>query len=311
MLKRRFKNVFVLMGGTSSEREVSLVTGKACAKALKQQGYQVTTVDVTGDLSSLLQQLNPKPDAIFNALHGKNGEDGKIQGICDILGIPYTHSGLLASALAMHKGMAKLIFQQLGLQVAKGIIKTRQELSMGIDPMVRPYVIKPIDQGSSVGVVIFRINDNMTLRTPEILCPNQDEFLVEEYIEGRELTVAVMGDKPLAVTELQPVGRFYDYDSKYSEGKTKHILPADIPASIAQMAMEWSLKAHQGLGCRGLTRSDFRWNDKKGDKGLYILEINTQPGMTPLSLAPEQAAWAGITFEELVDWMLENAQCDH
>lgn len=308
---KKYKNVTVLMGGYSSERDISLITGKACAEALRDIGYQVKSVDVSSDLSRLLQQLQPKPDVVFNALHGKFGEDGRIQGILDILQIPYTHSGMLASALAMNKAMARFIFQQLGLQVAKGFVKNRLEILKSRDLMPRPYVIKPLDQGSSLGVVILRKGDNITLQTPHILCPEQDLFLIEEYIEGHELTVGVLGDQAMAVTELQPVGRFYDYESKYSAGKTRHVIPALIPPAITQLAKDWALKAHQGLGCRGLTRTDFRWDERYQEKGLYILEINTQPGMTPLSLAPEQAAYIGMTFKELVNWMVEDAKCDH
>ncbi len=311
MKTKKYTNVTVLMGGYSSERDVSLVSGKACVEALKKAGYQVKAVDVSSDISQLLQQLHPKPDVVFNALHGKFGEDGRIQGILDMLEIPYTHSGMLASALAMNKAMARLVFQQLGLQVAKGFVKSRQEILKSKDLMPRPYVIKPLDQGSSLGVVILRNGDNITLQTPDILCPNQEMFLIEEYIEGCELTVAVLGNQALAVTELQPVGRFYDYESKYSAGKTRHIIPALIPAAITQLAKDWALKAHQGLGCRGLTRTDFRWDERYHEKGLYILEINTQPGMTPLSLAPEQSAYVGITFKELVYRMVEDARCDH
>ncbi len=301
------KRVAVLYGGWSSEREVSLVSGRDCAKALADSGYEVTLIDIEHDLTALIAVLDPAPDVVFNALHGRHGEDGKIQGLLDILEIPYTHSGVLASALAMDKPMAKQLFAAAAIPCPDGRIVRREELVNGpvIDP---PYVIKPVNEGSSVGVHIVREGDN---RPPLDDWPFGETVLVESYIPGRELTVAVMGDRALGVTELRPHEGFYDYAAKYEEGRTTHLCPAPIPDEISDLAMDYALRAHDALGCRGVSRSDFRYDDTRGEPGdLYMLEINTQPGMTPLSLVPEQAAYTGVSFAELVSWMVENAECD-
>ena len=303
------RHVAVLMGGWSAEREVSLVSGKACAEALQEAGYSVSEIVVERDLEKLLAALEPRPKAVFNALHGRWGEDGCIQGVLDILGIPYTHSGLLASALAMNKPMAKRLFAAAGIPVAEGRVVERDAVLAG-DPMPRPYVVKPTAEGSSVGVRIVTKGDN-TLPFERDAWPYGDEVLVERYIPGRELTVSVMGDRALAVTELRPHRGFYDYTAKYTPGKTTHLVPAPVPEAIARATLDYALRAHQALGCRGVSRADFRYDDTKRGRGqLYLLEINTQPGMTPLSLVPEQAAHLGISFAALVSWMVENAACD-
>ena len=298
------KNVAILMGGWSAEREVSLVSGAACSNSLKKAGFQVTPIDVQRDMGSLLTRLYPKPDAVFNALHGRFGEDGCVQGLLDIVNVPYTHSGLLASALAMDKPMSKRLFEAAGIPVAEHMIVTRAQVLAG-DVMDRPYVIKPSNEGSSVGVHIVLEGDNERPFADEVW-PYGDEVMVEAFIPGRELTVSVMGDKPLAVTEITTDHGFYDYSAKYEEGGSIHVLPADIDEEVYDEAMRLALLAHQTLGCRGVSRADFRYD---GDT-LYILEVNTQPGMTPTSLVPEQAAHVGISFEELVTWMVENAECD-
>jgi D-alanine-D-alanine ligase len=305
------RKVAVLMGGWSPEREVSLVSGKACAEGLREGGHQVIEYDVKRDLRALIEFLRPSsgggPDVVFNALHGKYGEDGCIQGVLEILAVPYTHSGVLPSAIAMDKPMARHVFTSLGMRVAEGRVIERQSLAWG-DPMPRPYVVKPIDQGSSVGVHIVREGDN--LAAVELAEAKFGErVLVEKFVPGRELTVAVMGDKPIAVTELRPRTRFYDYEAKYTDGVTERLVPAPIPAEVYELAKDWALMAHEALGCSGLTRTDLRWDDSKPDtSGLVVLEINTQPGMTPLSLAPEQAKWAGISWSQLMTWMVDNAR---
>ena len=279
------RKVAVLMGGWSPEREVSLVSGKACAEGLREGGHQVIEYDVKRDLRALIEFLRPSggggPDVVFNALHGKYGEDGCIQGVLEVLAVPYTHSGVLASAIAMDKPMARHVFTSLGMRVAEGRVIERQSLAWG-DPMPRPYVVKPIDQGSSVGVHIVREGDN--LAAVELAeAKFGDRVLVEKFVPGRELTVAVMGDKPIAVTELRPRTRFYDYEAKYTDGVTEHLVPAPIPAEVYELAKHWALMAHEALGCNGLTRTDLRWDNSKPDtSGLVVLEINTQPGMTPL-----------------------------
>jgi D-alanine-D-alanine ligase len=303
------RRVAVLMGGWSAERDVSLVSGKACAKALQEAGYRVREIVVERDLKKLLAALTPRPEAVFNALHGRWGEDGCIQGVLDILEIPYTHSGLLASALAMNKPMAKRLFEAAGIPVADGKVVPRDAVLAG-DPMPRPYVVKPTDEGSSVGVRIVMAGDN-ALPFERDAWPFGDEVLVERYIPGRELTVSVMGDRALAVTELRPLQGFYDYTAKYTPGKTTHLVPAPVPEAITRACLDYALKAHRALGCRGVSRADFRYDDTRGGRGeLYLLEINTQPGMTPLSLVPEQAAHVGLSFAALVSWMVENAACD-
>jgi D-alanine-D-alanine ligase len=304
------KHVAVLMGGPSSEREVSLVSGRECAAGLRKAGYRVTEIDVGHDLAALLAALSPRPDAVFNALHGRWGEDGCIQGVLNLMQLPYTHSGLLASALAMDKPMAKQIFAAAGLTCPEGVIVHRDEVLAG-DVMARPYVVKPPNEGSSVGVCIVSEGTNepplsgTTWQFGELV-------MVERYVAGRELTVAVMGERPLAVTEIRPQEGFYDYEAKYTqEHAAGHVVPAEVPQAIAEKAMDMALKAHQVLGCRGITRADFRYDDTRGGPGeLFLLEVNTQPGMTPMSLVPEQAAYRGISFAELCAWMVENAACD-
>lgn len=303
------KHVAVLKGGWSAEREVSLVSGKGCAEALKAQGYRVTEIDVGRDIAD--QLLSLKPDVAFNALHGRWGEDGCIQGLLEILGVPYTHSGVLASALAMHKERAKQVFRAAGLPVAEGVVVPRAQAALGhvMDP---PYVIKPVSEGSSVGVFIIREGDN---RPPaELTSPEWnlgDEVMAERYIAGRELTCAVMGEEVLGVTEIVAATQFYDYEAKYKTGGSRHIIPAPIDADTYAEVQRVTLAAHKALGCRGVSRSDFRFDDTRSGKGeLILLEVNTQPGMTPTSLVPELAGLAGYSYGELVSWMVEDASCD-
>ncbi len=307
MAERRYHRIAVLKGGWSPEREVSLNSGAAAAKALREAGYDVFEIDVSRDLGARL--LEAKPDAVFNALHGQWGEDGCVQGLLEIMGLPYTHSGVLASSLAMDKQRAKAIFEDYGIPSPPGKIVSRAEAAKG-HVMETPYVIKPNAQGSSVGVFIVRKGEN---RPPEQLSSDKwdlgDEVLVEKFIPGRELTVAVMGDRPLCVTEITTALAFYDYEAKYAAGGSKHVLPADVPQEITERCLDLALRAHNALGCRGVSRSDFRYDpDAKGEQ-LYCLEVNTQPGLTATSLAPEQAAHLGISFPELCAWMVEDASC--
>jgi D-alanine-D-alanine ligase len=297
------KHVAVLMGGWSAEREVSLVSGAACSTALRDAGYQVTAIDVQRDVGALLTRLFPRPDVVFNALHGRFGEDGCIQGLLNILDIPYTHSGLLASALAMDKPAAKRLFWAAEIPVAEDAVVTLEELKEG-DPLERPYVVKPPNEGSSVGVFIIREQGDINAVIER--WPFGDEAMVERFIPGRELTVAVMGDRPLAVTEITTEHGFYDYDAKYVAGGSRHLLPAPLDAEVYDEALRLSARACAVLGCRGVARADFRYD---GDN-LFLLEVNTQPGMTPTSLVPEQAAHVGISFAELCTWMVESAECD-
>ncbi len=304
------RHVAVLYGGWSSEREVSLVSGATCARALEEAGYRVTLIDVTRDVTALLAALDPRPDVVFNALHGRYGEDGKIQGLLDILGLPYTHSGVLASALAMDKPMAKRIFTAAAIPCPEGRVVTRDEIARGEPVMDPPYVLKPVNEGSSVGVRIVHGGDEAEFSIPEDW-PYGERVLVERYIPGRELTVAVMGSRALGVTELRPRNGFYDYAAKYEEGRTEHLCPAPIPEEVAERAMAYAVAAHEALGCRGVSRADFRYDDsREGTDGLFMLEVNTQPGMTPLSLVPEQAGKCGLSFRDLVKWMVEHATCD-
>ena len=298
------RHIAVLMGGWSAEREVSLVTGAACANALKSAGFVVTSIDVQRDMGSLLTRLYPKPDIVFNALHGRYGEDGCVQGLLDIVGIPYTHSGLLASALAMDKPMAKSLFAAAGIPVAEHVIVSSDE-ACAVDVMERPYVVKPLNEGSSVGVHIVRRSDNTPL-FEESGWPYGERVMVEKFIDGRELTVAVMGDKPVAVTEITTGRTFYDYDAKYADGGSVHVVPAEIDSDVYNETMRLALIAHRALGCRGVSRADLRYDGEN----LYMLEVNTQPGMTPTSLVPEQAAHIGMSFEELVTWMIGHAEYD-
>ena len=301
--------VAVLHGGISAEREVSLATGVQVIAALRETGFAVDPIDVGADLGAVLRALTPKPDVVFNALHGRFGEDGVIQGVLDWLAIPYTHSGVRASALAMHKQAAKALFQAAGLPVAPGRVVAIDELTSA-DPMPLPYVVKPVNEGSSVGVTIVRAGDN---RRTEIArsWAFGSAALVEEYIPGRELTVALLDGRALAVTEIRAVaGSFYDYESKYADGGSRHIIPAGVHPDICVQALDVAAAAHGALGCRGATRCDFRYDDTKGEPGrLILLEINTQPGLTPTSLLPEQAAHCGMNFAQLCTWMVENASC--
>jgi len=297
-------HVAVLMGGWSAEREVSLVSGAAVSQSLADAGNRVTSIDIQRDMGSLLTRLYPRPDALFNALHGRFGEDGCVQGLMDILEIPYTHSGLLASALAMDKPMAKRLFAEAGIPVAGHKVVNREEALAG-KVMAPPYAIKPLNEGSSVGVVIIRENEDLNLITGDNW-PYGTQVMVEQYIPGKELCVAVMGDRALAVTEIETEHDFYDYEAKYVDGGSRHTIPARIDEEISQTVMEYAQRAHETLGCRGVSRADFRLD---GDKP-YLLEINTQPGMTPTSLVPEQAAHVGITFKDLVTWMVDNAEYD-
>ena len=307
------KSVAVLMGGWSSEREVSLSSGKACAKALRDKGYDVREIDVKRDLKDLIAQLEYKPDVAFNALHGRGGEDGCIQGVLEILNIPYTHSAPLASALAMNKQKAKEVLKPMGIPCPEGQLVHIDDLRKGIIPFKPPYVVKPNNEGSSVGVFIIRQGDN---KPPAGL----DKWsygpyaLVEKYIPGKELSVAVMGvrgqkARALTVTEIKSASsEFYDYEAKYAAGGSSHIVPAVINKDVFEESMRIAAFAHEKLGCTGVTRSDFRYNDNEpGITGLFYLETNTQPGMTPTSLVPEQAAHVGMSFGELVAWLVENA----
>ena len=298
------RHVAVLMGGWSAEREVSLVSGAAVAKALKKTGYRVTPIDVQRDMGSLMTRLYPRPDAVFNALHGRYGEDGCVQGLLNILDIPYTHSGLLASALAMDKPMAKRLFAAAGIPVAEHRIVRRDDVVRG-DVMARPYVVKPLNEGSSVGVTIV-LEDDDTPPFTDANWPFGEMVMVERFVPGKELTVAVMGDKALAVTEITTDRGFYDYDAKYSDGGSAHLVPAPLEPAVYDEVMRLSALAHEALGCRGVSRADLRYDGET----VYLLEINTQPGMTHTSLVPEQAAHVGLSFEELVSWMVENVECD-
>jgi D-alanine-D-alanine ligase len=297
------------MGGWSSERPVSLSSGKACADALEAGGFRVTRIDVQRDIAEVLARL--KPDVAFNALHGPYGEDGRIQGILEILGIPYTHSGVLASALAMNKPRAKEIMRAAGVPVAESLLVSRFEAARD-HVMAPPYVVKPPAEGSSFGVIIVREDQR---HPPQQLYAEDWAFgetvMVERYVAGHELTCAVRGDEALDIIDIVTEGRFYDYDAKYVAGGSKHILPAQISSFIYQNVRMLALRAHQALGCRGVSRADFRYDDRlEGTEGLICLEINTQPGMTATSLVPEMAAYAGMDFRSLVRWMVEDASCN-
>ncbi len=307
------KTVAVLMGGWSAERNVSLTSGKACAQALRDKGYQVHEIDVRRDLPALLAALTPAPDVVFNALHGRGGEDGCLQGVLEILNIPYTHSAPLASALAMNKHKAKEVLHPLGMPCAEGQLLHIDDIRRGHVPFAPPYVVKPNEEGSSVGVFIVREGDN---RPPLGLdqWAYGPQALVEKYIPGRELSVAVMGTekekaRALTVTEICTQNTFYDYDAKYAAGGSAHVVPAAIDQAVFNEALRLAAFAHENLGCAGVTRSDFRYNDNEpGVSGLFYLETNTQPGMTPTSLVPEQAAYTGLGFGDLVAWLVENAR---
>jgi D-alanine-D-alanine ligase len=300
------RHVAVLYGGISAEREVSLSSGRQCIAALREAGFTVTPIEVGQDLTAVIHALtNPRPDAVFNALHGRFGEDGCIQGVLDWLSLPYTHSGLRASALAMDKAAAKAVFRQAGLPVAEHRLVTRDELEAA-DPLPLPYVVKPVNEGSSVGVHIVQKGDN---RRAEIARGWRygEHAMAETFIPGRELTVGVMGDRALAVTDIiADAGAFYDYESKYADGGSRHVLPAQLRPETYAQALDVALRAHQALGCRGASRADLRY-DEDTDR-LVLLEVNTQPGLTPTSLLPEQAAHCGIPFPALCAWMVQEAR---
>ena len=300
------QHVAVLMGGWSAEREVSLRSGKACADTLERQGFRVTRIDVDRDVANVLKAL--RPDVALNLLHGRPGEDGVIQGVLEILEIPYTHSGVLASALAMQKDRAKVVLRDAGVPVPHGLVVNRLDAARA-HVLERPYVLKPIAEGSSVGV--FIVTEQHAHPPQELTRPDWkygEEMLAERFIAGKELTCAVMGDRALDVIDIVPTARFYDYEAKYAPGGSKHLLPAQIKPNVYQETRRLALLAHRALGCRGVSRADFRYDDRmEGTQGLVCLEVNTQPGMTETSLVPELAAFAGIPFEELVRWMVEDA----
>lgn len=300
---RQSPKVVVLKGGPSAEREVSLSSGRECAAALRGEGYEVVELDAGPDLCARLSEI--APDVVFNALHGQFGEDGRVQGLLEWLRIPYTHSGVLSSALAMDKERSKEVFGQAGLPIAESRLASKDEIE-GRHVMEPPYVVKPYNEGSSVGVYIVAEGANTP---PKLAVDMPDTLMVEKYVPGRELTVTVMGDRALAVTEIVTDG-WYDYDAKYKPGGSRHEVPAKLPDQITAACLDYAVRAHDALGCRGVSRSDFRWDEDKGLDGLILLEQNTQPGMTPTSLTPEQAATVGITFGALVRWMVEDASCN-
>ncbi len=300
-------NIAVLMGGWSAEREVSLMSGNGVADALESLGHTVTRVDMDRNVAQVLTAI--RPDVVFNALHGVPGEDGTVQGMLDLMQIPYTHSGLVTSVTAIDKQLTKQALVPNGIPMPKGRIVTRAEIYAG-DPLPRPYVLKPVNEGSSVGVAIVTDESNYgNPISPDARGPWQDfdSLLAEPFIKGRELTVAVLGDRALTVTELKPVRGFYDFDAKYTEGLTEHICPAQIPDDIRDLCLDYALRAHRILGCKGTSRTDFRWDDELGAAGLFVLETNTQPGMTPLSLVPEQAKQQGISYPQLVEIIIKEA----
>ncbi|URW76914.1 D-alanine--D-alanine ligase [Sphingomonas donggukensis] len=300
-------HVAVLMGGWSGERPVSLMSGAGVADALEQRGHRVTRIDMDRDVAARLAEA--KPDVVFNALHGSPGEDGTVQGMLDLMGIPYTHSGLAASVIAVDKVLTKNQLVPHGIPMPGGRIVRSEEVFAG-DPLARPYVLKPVNEGSSIGVAI--VTDDGNYGNPigrDVAGPWQDfaELLAEPYIRGRELTTAVLGDRALGVTEISPKTGWYDFDAKYTDGLADHVFPAQIPDEIADACKRIAVDAHRILGCKGASRSDFRWDDDRGVDGLFLLEVNTQPGMTPLSLVPEQAAHCGISYSELVQWIVDEA----
>ncbi|WP_260519023.1 D-alanine--D-alanine ligase [Aliiroseovarius sp. M344] len=303
MSGKTVSKVVVLLGGPSAEREVSLSSGRECAAALKGVGYDVVEIDAGPDLSERLRA--EAPDVVFNALHGRWGEDGCVQGLLEWLQIPYTHSGVLASALAMDKERTKEVFRTVGLPVVDSVLASADEVR-ACHVMDPPYVVKPYNEGSSVGIYIVQDGAN----TPPQLAPTMPKtVMVETYAPGREMTTSVMGDRALGVTDILTDG-WYDYNAKYAEGGSRHVFPADIPADIEAACLDYALRAHKVLGCRGVSRTDFRWDEARGLEGLIILETNTQPGMTPTSLAPEQALHNGMSFGEFCAWMVEDASCD-
>ena len=304
----RSLHVVVLMGGWSSEREVSLTSGRGVAAALRERGWSnVTELDMERDVGRRLAEL--RPDIVFNALHGTPGEDGTVQGMMDLMGLSYTHSGLATSVIAIDKELTKMVLVPHGIRMPAGKI-VASETIYSHDPLPRPYVLKPVNEGSSVGVAIVTADGNYgdpVGRDVPGPWHEFDELLAEPFIRGRELTVAVLNDQALAVTELKPKAGFYDYAAKYTDGLTEHVCPAQIPDEIAAAMMDMAARAHRLLGCKGASRSDFRWDDEQGEAGLYLLEVNTQPGMTPLSLVPEQAKLKGIAYGELVERLIAEA----
>jgi D-alanine-D-alanine ligase len=295
------------MGGWSKERPVSLMSGNGVADALEKVGYKVSRVDMDRNIAATLTSL--KPDVVFNALHGVPGEDGSVQGMLDLMGIKYTHSGMVTSVIAIDKELTKQRLVPAGIPMPKGKMVSSETL-YSEDPLPRPYVLKPVNEGSSVGVAIITAEGNYgNPISRDAVGPWQefDELLAEPFIKGRELTVAVLGGKALCVTELVPKSGFYDFDAKYTDGLTEHVCPAQIPQDIADYMMELALRAHQMLGCKGASRTDFRWDDELGRDGVFVLETNTQPGMTPLSLVPEQAREMGVSYEQLVDLLVKEA----
>jgi D-alanine-D-alanine ligase len=301
-------HVVVLMGGWSAEREVSLMSGRGVAEALRGNGWsRVTELDMDRDIARRLAEL--KPDVVFNALHGTPGEDGSVQGMMDLMGLKYTHSGLETSVIAIDKELTKMVLVPRGIRMPAGRIVESESLFRE-DPMARPYVVKPVNEGSSVGVAIVTEEGNYGSPIGRDVPGPWSEFdrlLAEPFIRGRELTVAVLGDEAMGVTELKPKAGFYDYAAKYTDGLTEHVCPADVPQDIASAMMAMALDAHRYLGCRGASRSDFRWDEEQGEPGLYLLEVNTQPGMTPLSLVPEQAKQRGIGYAELAETLIAEA----
>jgi D-alanine-D-alanine ligase len=300
-------HVAVLMGGWSNERSVSLMSGNGVADALEKVGYKVSRVDMDRNVAQVLAGL--RPDVVFNALHGVPGEDGSVQGMLDLMQIPYTHSGMVTSVIAIDKELTKQRLVPAGVPMPKGKIVESESLYSN-DPLPRPYVLKPVNEGSSVGVAIVKADSNYgdpISRDAKGPWQEFDELLAEPFIKGRELTVAVLGDRALCVTELKPKSGFYDFDAKYTDGLTEHICPAEIPKDIEEYMLELALKSHRLLGCKGASRTDFRWDDELGRDGVFALETNTQPGMTPLSLVPEQAKHVGISYEQLVDILVKEA----
>lgn len=302
MSSRQSPKVAVIKGGPSSEREVSLSSGRECAAALRGEGFEVVEIDAGEDLCMRLSEA--QPDVVFNALHGRFGEDGCAQGILEWMGLPYTHSGVLASALAMDKEKSKEVYARAGLPIAESLLARAADVEAG-HVMAPPYVVKPYNEGSSVGVYLVHEGANAP-RLSEDMPP---VVMVEKFIPGRELTCSVLGDRALAVTEIVTEG-WYDYEAKYAEGGSRHICPAELPKDVYAACQDYALKAHAALGCRGLSRTDFRWDDSKGLNGLVLLETNTQPGMTPTSLSPEQAQAEGISYGQLCAWLVEDASCD-
>ena len=303
MSSRTIRKVVVLMGGPSVEREVSLSSGRDCATALREAGYEVTELDAGPDLAARLSDL--QPDVVFNALHGRWGEDGCVQGLLEWMRIPYTHSGVLASATAMDKERTKQIYRDAGLPVVYSVLASKADV-MSAHVLPAPYVVKPYNEGSSVGVYLVQEGANSPPKLSEDM---PDTVMVEAFAPGRELTTSVVGDRALIVTDILTDG-WYDYEAKYADGGSRHVVPADIPEEITALCMNYALRAHDALGCRGVSRTDFRWDEAKGAAGLILLETNTQPGMTPTSLTPEQALKTGMSMAELCKWMVEDASCD-